>query len=90
MRKFWKLELKRGKYLAHANGGPRFKKICCPFSSTFILISAQKKFHDPRTTPSGRKVRAAEEREKREEEEKIMVTIVATTFVPVNVSERQR
>jgi hypothetical protein len=32
------------------------------FSSSFTLISAHQKFHDPRNTPSGRKVRESERR----------------------------
>ena len=34
------------------------------FSSTFTLISAHTNFHDPRSTPCGRKVRAERRKEK--------------------------
>jgi hypothetical protein len=47
-----------------------FKKMFAPFSSSFTLISAQKTFHDPRTTPSGRKVRESEEEEEEGRERK--------------------
>jgi hypothetical protein len=53
------------------DGPPHFFR---HFSSSLTLISAQNFVHDPRTTPSGRKVRESERREKREEERREKVT----------------
>ena len=50
------------------------------FSSVFNLISAHTNFHDPRTTPSGRKVRTWERKRERKKEREITVLIVVTTF----------
>ena len=55
-------------------GGPNFSSQ--HFSSSFTLISAHTNFHNPRTTPSGRKV--IRRREKRKE--KKTTNLVATLF----------